>query len=125
MGYARNYYGNKVVILSGLTVPINTKGEIDIMSSDSYDIPKPDDMVNNPPHYNVGNVECIDAIEAAMSGQAFEGYLKGNVLKYIWRYEKKGGTQDLEKAKWYLVKLLEVAKVNEFFSITEEDKPGM
>ena len=100
------------------------------MSSNSYDLPKrhlpnPDDMVNNPPHYNTGNVECIDAIEAAMSGPAFEGYLKGNVLKYIWRYEKKGGTQDLEKAKWYLVKLLEVAKVNEFFSITEEDKPGM
>ena len=83
------------------------------------------DMVNSPPHYNDGKVECIEAIEAAMSGQAFEGYLKGNVLKYIWRYEKKGGTQDLEKAKWYLAKLSEVATLNEFFVTTKENKPGM
>ena len=83
------------------------------------------DMVNSPPHYNVGNIECIEAIKASMSGQAFEGYLKGNVLKYIWRYEKKGGTQDLEKAKWYLAKLSEVTNVNEFFSTTKENKPRM
>jgi hypothetical protein len=68
------------------------------------------DMVNNPPHYNDGGLECIDAIEASMEPLAFKGYLKGNVLKYLWRYEKKGGTQDLEKAQWYLVKLSEMTK---------------
>jgi len=109
MGYYRNYYGARTMPDEPYTVE-----EISMV-----------DMVNSPPHYNDGKVECIEAIEAAMSGQAFEGYLKGNVLKYIWRYEKKGGTQDLEKAKWYLTKLSEVANVNEFFSTTKENKPGM
>ena len=65
------------------------------------------DMVNSPPHYNDGGIECIEAIEAAMSEEAFRGYLKGNMLKYIWRYEHKGGKEDLDKANWYLTKLRE------------------
>ncbi len=68
------------------------------------------DMVNHPPHYNDGGVECIDAIQAAMTKEAFQGYLKGNVIKYMWRYEAKGGTQDLDKANWYLTKLREIRK---------------
>ena len=68
------------------------------------------DMVNHPPHYNDGGVECIDAIQAAMTKEAFQGYLKGNVIKYLWRYEAKGGTQDLDKANWYLTKLREIRK---------------
>jgi len=63
------------------------------------------DMVNSPPHYNDGGIECIDAIEASMSQEAFRGYLKGNMLKYLWRYENKGGKEDLDKANWYLTKL--------------------
>ena len=62
-------------------------------------------MVNHPPHYIQGGVECLDAIAASMSPEAFAGYLKGNALKYIWRYDKKGGVQDLEKAAFYLKKL--------------------
>ena len=65
------------------------------------------DMVNSPPHYNDGGIECIEAIEASMSEEAFRGYLKGNMLKYIWRYEHKGGKEDLDKANWYLTKLRE------------------
>ena len=63
------------------------------------------DMVNSPPHYNDGGIECIEAIEASMSEEAFRGYLKGNMLKYLWRYEHKGGKEDLDKANWYLTKL--------------------
>jgi len=65
------------------------------------------DMVNSPPHYNDGGIECIEAIEASMSKEAFRGYLKGNMLKYLWRYEHKGGKEDLDKANWYLTKLRE------------------
>ena len=66
------------------------------------------DMVNNPPHYNQGGIECIDAIKASMTQEAFKGYLKGNSMKYLWRYENKGhAIQDLQKAKWYLNKLNE------------------
>ncbi len=65
------------------------------------------DMVNSPPHYNATGIECIDAIEAA-TGDGFEHYLQGNILKYLWRYRYKNGTEDLKKAKWYLDKLIEV-----------------
>ena len=66
---------------------------------------KAPDMVNHPPHYNQGGIECIDAIEASMSPQGFRDYLKGNILKYLWRYEQKHGLEDLEKAQWYLTRL--------------------
>ena len=67
---------------------------------------KDKDMVNSPPHYNKNGIECIDAIESA-TGEGFEYYLQGNVLKYLWRYRYKNGVQDLEKAKWYQNKLIE------------------
>ena len=64
------------------------------------------DVVNNPDHYNIGNIECIEAIEESMSSVAFKGYLKGNCMKYLWRYDYKGKqVEDLEKAGWYLNKL--------------------
>jgi hypothetical protein len=65
-----------------------------------------EDMVGAPKHYNSGNIECIDAIEESMSSHAFKGYLKGNCMKYLWRYEYKGKqVEDLQKAGWYLRKL--------------------
>ena len=68
-----------------------------------------EDLVNSPPHYNKGGVECIDAIMAATNHNK-EGYLQGNVMKYVWRYDYKGGLEDLQKAEWYLKKLIEVYK---------------
>jgi len=69
-------------------------------------IPDPD-PVNNPQHYNTGNIECIEAIQESMSSEAFKGYLKGNTMKYLWRYDYKGkASEDLEKAGWYLIKLI-------------------
>jgi hypothetical protein len=73
------------------------------------------DVVNNPEHYNTGNIECIDAIEESMSSVAFKGYLKGNCMKYLWRYDYKGKqVEDLEKAGWYLRRLTAM--------VTEENK---
>lgn len=66
------------------------------------------DPVNRPSHYTEGGIECIDAIKASMSTEAFLGFLKGNVQKYMWRYEKKvAPVEDLKKAQWYLSKLIE------------------
>tara|TARA_R110002167_G_scaffold64293_1_gene181647 strand:- start:1329 stop:1772 length:444 start_codon:yes stop_codon:yes gene_type:complete len=66
-----------------------------------------EDVVNNPDHYNTGAIECIDAIESSMSGEGFRSYCKGNVQKYLWRYEMKGKpVEDLQKAQWYLATLL-------------------
>ena len=64
------------------------------------------DMVNSPPHYNQAGIECIDAIEAA-TGDGYEYYLQGNIMKYLWRYRYKNGVEDLKKAQWYLEKLIE------------------
>lgn len=67
------------------------------------------DMVNHPSHYADGGIECIEAIEASMTKEAFCGYLKGNVQKYFWRYEKKiNPVEDLKKARWYTDRLIEV-----------------
>ena len=63
------------------------------------------DFVNHPPHYQ-GAIECINAIEASMEPRAFKGFLKGNIQKYVWRYEEKGGVESLQKAQWYLNRLI-------------------
>lgn len=60
------------------------------------------DLVNEPPHYRTGYIECIEAIEAALTPEEFRGYCKGNAMKYEWRERHKGGDQDLAKAAWYL-----------------------
>lgn len=64
------------------------------------------DPVNHPGHYCKGGIECIDAICAAMSAEAFRGFLKGNIMKYVFRYEAKNGIEDLKKAQWYLNRLV-------------------
>ena len=53
-------------------------------------------------HYQHGDIECIDAIRSATSTEGFRGFCKGNIMKYLWRYEHKGGVQDLIKAQEYL-----------------------
>ena len=69
------------------------------------------DLVNHPPHYTAGKVEAIDAIEAAVMGlDAFEGYATGNALKYLFRWKRKGGVQDLDKAIWYINRMKEYAQ---------------
>lgn len=62
------------------------------------------DLVNHPPHYTQGGIECIDAIRAALTPEEFRGFCKGNILKYVWRERFKGGNESLEKAGWYLRK---------------------
>ena len=65
------------------------------------------DPVEHPSHYANASIECWDAIKASMTHEAFCGYLKGNVQKYIWRYEKKEKPiQDLKKAEAYLQHLI-------------------
>tara|TARA_R110000868_G_scaffold155131_1_gene381565 strand:+ start:298 stop:576 length:279 start_codon:yes stop_codon:yes gene_type:complete len=66
------------------------------------------DVVNSPSHYKSGGIEAIEGIEASMGPEAFVGYLKGNVMKYMWRYERKGKpVEDLKKARWYLDRLIQ------------------
>jgi hypothetical protein len=54
----------------------------------------------NPEHYTQG-IECIDYITSKNMN-----FLEGNVVKYVTRYRMKNGLEDLEKAKWYLDRLI-------------------
>ena len=75
------------------------------------------DNVNHPSHYTQGGIECIKAIEAAMTPEGFQDYCKGNVMKYIWRWRDKAGVEDLEKASVYLGWLIESAKANDISNL--------
>ena len=56
------------------------------------------DNVNQPHHYNIGNIPVIDFIDDKELG-----FNDGNVVKYVVRSPHKGRTiEDLEKAEWYL-----------------------
>ena len=78
-----------------------------ILNSVPEDWEKTVDMVNQPPHYKQGDIECIDAIRAALTPEEFRGYCKGNALKYVWRERYKGGTESIGKAEYYLHKMQE------------------
>lgn len=67
------------------------------------------DMVNRPPHYTQGDIECIDAIRAALGREQFIGFLRGQVIKYTWRLPHKANPhEDAQKAEWYNTCLIEV-----------------
>ena len=70
--------------------------------------PKKADPVEQPDHYNKGAIEAIEAIKASMPEHEFNGYLKGNALKYLWRYDYKGKPiEDLRKCRWYIERLIQ------------------
>jgi hypothetical protein len=72
------------------------------------------DAVNKPPHYGNGKIECIEYMRDNMQQMMFMGYLEGNTKKYLHRYRYKGKPiEDLEKARWYLNKLIEEVKGEE------------
>ena len=61
------------------------------------------DNVNKPKHYTQGNVECIDAIESATIGlTGIVAVCVANIIKYVWRFGRKNGIEDLDKADYYL-----------------------
>ena len=65
--------------------------------------PPENDPVKKPGHYTYGRFECIDIIEDILADASGpEAFLIGNAIKYLWRFRHKNGTEDLEKARWYL-----------------------
>jgi len=61
-------------------------------------------------HYKSQEIQPWHAMEAWMSPDQFKGFLRGNVIKYIARCDKKGGAEDLKKARHYLNKLIEACE---------------
>lgn len=69
-----------------------------------------EDLLNSvdcPDHHNSGIVERIDVIRASMTGEEFKGFLKGNLEKYVMRYELNDEFEELEKARYYMDMLIE------------------
>lgn len=66
------------------------------------------DNVNHPDHYKNNGIECIDIIIFILGKAGVKFFCLGNVVKYIFRYPKKNGIEDLKKARWYLNKLIEL-----------------
>lgn len=60
------------------------------------------DPVNHPDHYrsHPGGIECIDVVE-------WFNFNLGNVIKYVWRADLKGGIEDLRKAAFYIAREIE------------------
>lgn len=79
---------------------------------------EPDDKFNVPngnkkdDYYN--GKSCLNHIENFFAFHEFlspyENFYIGNIIKYLWRYKKKNGVKDLEKAKQYLDYLINEQK---------------
>lgn len=65
------------------------------------------DPINNPTHYTQGELEVIDILQDKFTPEEFQGFLKGNILKYTFREGIKNGTEDMKKAAWYTARLIE------------------
>ena len=68
------------------------------------------ERVNHPAHYNTGGIECIDALEAATIGlEGIEAFCTANAIKYLWRWKRKNGEEELQKAIWYINRIIDRA----------------
>ena len=111
---------NLIQITEKIEVKRHTKDKLNEATPEDWDavrwLQKDDskeDLVNSPVHYNKGGIECITGIQAMLTDEEFIGYLRGNSLKYRWRFPYKNGIEDLKKAAWYENKLLEVLEDND------------
>lgn len=64
------------------------------------------DTVLRPAHYIQGSHECIDEIKAMLTPCEFQGFIKGNIIKYRYRANLKNGKEDLAKADNYAYYLI-------------------
>ena len=68
---------------------------------------KENDPVKHPNHYCYGRFECVEVIQELTAGASGpEGFLLGNVIKYLWRYRRKNGVEDLKKSRRYIDMLI-------------------
>jgi len=70
--------------------------------------------VNHPARYTKGRIECIDAIESAVTGlPPEEAVCVANVIKYCYRYNDKEPLRSLMSARWYLDRLIGKVKARD------------
>ena len=60
------------------------------------------EMVNHPDHYNPGALETINVIEEYTKDlTGIEAFDTANIIKYVCRWKRKNGVEDLRKLVWY------------------------
>lgn len=64
--------------------------------------------VTKPAHYHTGNIDVIKFAEENFIKAELKGFYRMNILKYVTRYDKKNYVEDLQKADFYLNKLIEL-----------------
>lgn len=60
--------------------------------------------VDHPNHYNTGKFECIDVMVEVFGAEVVKDFCICNAFKYLYRYKRKNGEEDIDKAYWYLCK---------------------
>ena len=79
------------------------------------------DNVNHPSHYIQGGIECIDALKAATVGKTgIEAICVANAIKYLWRFEKKNGLEDVKKAQFYINRLIQELETKQTESLNAQ-----
>jgi hypothetical protein len=68
------------------------------------------DVINKPLHYHKGGIDVLTFAKMKLSKAEYKGFCRINVLKYVTRYDLKGGIEDLEKARFYLNELIKIEK---------------
>ena len=60
------------------------------------------DIIHHPAHYTWRGRECVDHLRDWLGHAGYLAYLEGNVQKYLYRWQKKNGIEDLDKAIEYI-----------------------
>lgn len=68
------------------------------------------DNVNHPSHYETGSFECIDVMLETQGKEVVKNFCLCNAFKYIYRHNNKNGLEDIQKAKWYIDKYIELSE---------------
>ena len=77
------------------------------------------DMVNHPTHYETGKFECIEVMVETQGVEAVQDFCICNAFKYLYRHRRKNGKEDIEKARWYINKYLELEEKDELKRVSE------
>lgn len=94
-----------------LTFYLRTDAEIDKALAAIGAVSSEPDNVNHPKHYELpGGLECFDVLIATQGKEAAQHFCLCNAMKYLFRQGRKNGREDIEKARWYLDKYLELTK---------------
>lgn len=77
------------------------------------------DNVNHPSHYETGKFECIEVMQEVFGVEAVQNFCVCNAFKYLYRHRRKNGKEDIEKARWYLNKYLELEAKDDIKRVSE------